>query len=157
MSLSTEEIKEIIALLEASGWEEAQVVAGEVTITVSKREGGLLAAPPSAAPAVPAPAASTPAPAPSAPAPAPSASAEPAPEGDVVAAPSVGIFWRAPEPGAQPFVEVGDEVDAGQTLCIVEVMKLMNHVAAERAGTVAAIHAANGEHVEFGTALFTLA
>jgi acetyl-CoA carboxylase biotin carboxyl carrier protein len=74
-------------------------------------------------------------------------------DGHTVRAPSVGIFWRAPEPGAQPFVEVGDVVEVGQTLCIVEVMKLMQHVSADVAGTVVAIHRQNGDQVEFDTPL----
>ena len=71
-------------------------------------------------------------------------------------APSVGVFWRAPEPGAAPFVEVGDRVTVGQELCIVEVMKLMHRVPAATAGTVTAIHVGNGDAVEFGTVLFSI-
>jgi acetyl-CoA carboxylase biotin carboxyl carrier protein len=62
----------------------------------------------------------------------------------------VGLFWRSPSPGAPPFVEVGDRIEAGQTVCIVEVMKLMNHVASPVDGAVTAILVDNGGAVEFG-------
>jgi biotin carboxyl carrier protein len=65
-------------------------------------------------------------------------------------------MWRAPEPGAAPFVDIGTEVVAGTNLCIVEVMKLMNYVIADVDGTVAAIHVGNGEAVEKGTPLLTI-
>src|SRR5579863_4076874 len=73
----------------------------------------------------------------------------PVPSGIVVESPSVGLFWRAPSPAAPPFVEVGGVVSAGDTLAIVEVMKLMNHVVAPVDGTVKAILPANGEAVEY--------
>jgi acetyl-CoA carboxylase biotin carboxyl carrier protein len=79
-----------------------------------------------------------------------------APAGHRVTAPSVGLFWRSPKPGAPPFVEVGDEVRPDDTVCIVEVMKLMNHVRAGVAGTVRAVHPQNGEMVEHGDPLFTI-
>lgn len=159
MSLSSREVKELLALLEESRWDEAQITFGDVTLAVSKSDGpGLLSGPPAAAP----PATATPAP-PAADAPAPPATGSTAaatpgaePSGHVVTAPSVGSFWRAPEPGAPPFVEIGDEVGEGQTLCIVEVMKLMQHVTSEVAGKVVAIHVENSEHVEFGTPLFSI-
>ncbi len=74
----------------------------------------------------------------------------------VVASPAPGIFWRSPSPGAPPFADVGDEVEAGATLCIVEVMKLMNHVVANVAGTVVGIYAENGMRVDLGGALFAV-
>jgi acetyl-CoA carboxylase biotin carboxyl carrier protein len=76
--------------------------------------------------------------------------------GQRVTAPSVGLFWRSPKPGAPPFVEVGDEVRPDDTVCIVEVMKLMNHVRAGVAGTVRAVHPENGQMVEHGDPLFTI-
>jgi acetyl-CoA carboxylase biotin carboxyl carrier protein len=91
--------------------------------------------------------------------PAPDGSAEPRPPavtGHRVTAPSVGLFWRSPKPGAPPFVEVGDEVGPDDTVCIVEVMKLMNHVRAGVAGTVLAVHPENGQMVEHGDPLFTV-
>lgn len=114
-------------------------------------------APPPAVPAAPTPPISMPA-ATRTPAPAPGEASRPAvaPEGVAVAAPSMGVFYRAPSPGAPPFVEVGDEVDAQTTVCVVEVMKLMNPVQAGVAGTVAAVHLANAERVTAGQAMFTI-
>jgi len=78
------------------------------------------------------------------------------PRGTVVESPSVGLFWRAPAPAAPPFVEVGGPVAAGDTVAIVEVMKLMNHVVAPVTGTVKAIIPANGEAVEYGQPLVVI-
>ncbi|MEO6571228.1 MAG: biotin/lipoyl-containing protein [Ilumatobacteraceae bacterium] len=79
------------------------------------------------------------------------------PDGAVtIASPSPGIFWRAPEPGAPPFADIGDAVGAAQTLCIVEVMKLMNHVKAGEAGEVLAVYVDNGVAVRAGEALFAV-
>ena len=80
----------------------------------------------------------------------------PVPSGLVVESPSVGLFWRAPSPAAPPFVEVGVVVSAGETLAIVAVMKLMNHVVAPVGGTVKAILPANGEAVEYGQVLVVI-
>ena len=96
-----------------------------------------------------------------APASAPDADADepaaPADDGALrIEAPMVGTFYRAPQPGAPPFVEEGDAVAPGQTLCILEAMKLMNEVKAEIEGIVRAIHVQNGQPVEFGQALFDL-
>lgn len=155
MALTTQEIKEILAVLEESGWDEAQVAIGDVTLTVSKN-GAAMPLPPSpgASPAV-GNGASAPATPPPAPPAAPEAGA--VAEGHVVSAPSIGLFWRSPEPGAPPFVEVGSSVAEGDTLCIVEVMKLMQQVVADVAGTITAIHVDNGGNVEAGTPLFTIA
>ena len=73
-----------------------------------------------------------------------------------VESPMIGVFYRAPEPGAAPFVEVGDAVTNGQTLCLLEAMKLFNELKAESQGLVRAIHAENGQPVEFGQLLFEL-
>jgi len=73
-----------------------------------------------------------------------------------VEAPMVGVFYRAPQPGAAPFVEEGDTVAPGQTLCILEAMKLMNEIKADAAGVVRSIHVGNAEPVEFGQLLFEL-
>jgi acetyl-CoA carboxylase biotin carboxyl carrier protein len=126
-------------------------------VTTPTSTGTPPAAPPSAPPA-------TPPAAPGAVPPAPDGSAEPRPPaatpaavtGHRVTAPSVGLFWRSPKPGAPPFVEVGDEVGPDDTVCIVEVMKLMNHVRAGVAGTVLAVHPENGQMVEHGDPLFTV-
>ena len=83
---------------------------------------------------------------------------EPAPvkEGTLVLAPTVGVFYSAPSPDARPFVEVGDQVKKGDTLCIIEAMKLMNEVVAENDGVIEAICVENGQLVEYGTELFRI-
>ena len=78
------------------------------------------------------------------------------PEGDVVKAPMVGTFYRAASPGADAFVQVGSVVKAGETLCIIEAMKLLNEIETDRAGTVKAILVENGEPVEYGEPLFVI-
>jgi acetyl-CoA carboxylase biotin carboxyl carrier protein len=78
------------------------------------------------------------------------------PEGDVLKAPMVGTFYRASSPGAEPFVQVGSVVKAGDTLCIIEAMKLLNEIDAETAGTVKAILVENGQPVEYGEPLFII-
>ena len=89
-----------------------------------------------------------------------SAASEPAPpaepEGHVVKSPMVGTFYRSASPGAKPFVEVGDEVKAGDPLCIIEAMKLMNEIEADRAGVVKAILVENGQPVEYGQPLVVI-
>ena len=169
MTLSPSDIRQVLDVLATSVWDEAVVTVGDVTIAVARNGAtlpGTRAAGPALALAAPAPPA---APAPAAPAPAaaaplstvpasaaPAAAAVPSSSAAAVTAPSVGVFWRAPEPGAAPFVEVGDRVVVGQELCIVEVMKLMHRVPAATAGTVTAIHVGNGDTVEFGTVLFSI-
>lgn len=89
---------------------------------------------------------------------APAAPAQPAhKEGDMVKAPMVGTFYRAPSPGAQPFVEVGQTVKEGQPLCIIEAMKLLNEIEADKAGVIKEILVGNGEPVEYGQPLFIIA
>lgn len=163
MELSAADIKLIVSTLQESDYDEAEVVVGDVRIAVA-RGGGRLAAS-SAAPAAaevatpaqapappPAPVASVTATEPAAPAAAPAAD----PGDTAVTAPSVGVFWAAPEPGAAPFVEVGSRVAVGDTLGIVEVMKLMSNVVAEVAGIVSAVHVDNAQSVEFGTPLVSI-
>jgi acetyl-CoA carboxylase biotin carboxyl carrier protein len=158
MSLSNREIKEILAILEESGWDEAEVTIGDVTVSVSKGSApaGPAPAAPQARPSGSPPAAQVPDSVPPEPAPSTAATPPGPPTGHAVASPSVGVFWRSPEPGATPFVDVGTAVEAGQTLCIVEVMKLMQHVNADVAGTITAVLVENGDNVEFGTPLFSI-
>ena len=92
-------------------------------------------------------------PAPAAPAPAPASNS---PSGTQVTSPMVGTFYRAPSPGADPFVEVGTQVKKGDTLCIIEAMKLLNEIEAEVSGTVKEILVDNGSPVEFGQPLFVI-
>ncbi|MBL5974711.1 MAG: acetyl-CoA carboxylase biotin carboxyl carrier protein subunit [Candidatus Leucobacter sulfamidivorax] len=174
MTISSQDINSIVDALQRSDWDEAVVVIGDVRIAVARngaRLGGgdLLAGP--AAPASAAPAAVVPAapaavvpvaPAPASPpapahAAAPTAPAAAGEAGDAtVTAPSVGTFWRAPEPSAPPFVQVGDHVDADDTVGIVEIMKLMNNVPAGVSGTVTGINVENGGAVQFGDILVTI-
>jgi acetyl-CoA carboxylase biotin carboxyl carrier protein len=175
MSLTSREIREILAIIEDSGWDEAEISVGDVTLSVAKGAAGasVLARDgdrdrgadqaPAGAPAAP-PAAEGDASSPgggaavaAAPQDAGARGADPVAGGHVVSSPSVGLFWRAPEPGAPPFVEQGQKVVAGQELCIVEIMKLMQQITADVAGAVTAIHVENGQHVEFGTPLFSIA
>ncbi|HFQ91649.1 MAG TPA: acetyl-CoA carboxylase biotin carboxyl carrier protein, partial [Chromatiales bacterium] len=106
-----------------------------------------VAAPPvAAAPATPAPAGEAP----------PAEEEEAAPTGHTITSPMVGSFYRAPAPGAQPFVEVGQRVEVGDTLCIIEAMKMLNQIESDKAGVIAAILVENGQPVEYGEPLFII-
>jgi acetyl-CoA carboxylase biotin carboxyl carrier protein len=83
--------------------------------------------------------------------------APPVDEGHVVKSPMVGTFYRAATPGSKAFVEIGDQIEEGATLCIIEAMKLMNEIEADKAGVVKAILTENGQPVEFGQPLFVIA
>lgn len=153
-------VKKLIELLEASSVDEIEIKEGEESVRISRNTAApiaMAAAAVPAAPAMPAPAA------PAAPAAAPAAVPAPAPAAptvdtdNAVKSPMVGTFYRSPSPDAPAFVEVGQSVRAGDVLCIVEAMKMMNQIEADRAGTVTAIHAENGEPVEFDQPLITIA
>ena len=150
-------VKKLIELLEESNIGEIEIKEGEESVRIS-RHGNPPAAP--VAYAAPAPAAPAAAPAP-APVEAPAAeSTAPAaaPVADnAVLSPMVGTFYRSPSPEAPAFVEVGQTVRVGDVLCIVEAMKMMNQIEADRAGTVTAIHVENGEAVEFDQPLISIA
>jgi acetyl-CoA carboxylase biotin carboxyl carrier protein len=180
MEMDRKLIESLLDAFDRSDWQEMTVTIGGDRLHVSRREesdgAAAAVAPPSAAapPSVEAPRPATPSAPPPAPAdaPGPPAARAVAPPvgvhaeqlhaagqpltGTVVESPSVGLFWRAPSPGAPPFVELGASVSAGDTLAIVEVMKLMNHIVAPVDGTVKAILAENGETVEYGQPLFVL-
>ena len=145
-------VKKLIELLEASSVDEIEIKEGEESVRISRNTAAPIAmAAPVAAPAMPAPVPAVPAPAPAAPeAAAPSTA-------NAVKSPMVGTFYRSPSPDAAPFVEVGQSVRAGDVLCIVEAMKMMNQIEADHAGTVTAIHVDNGEPVEFDQPLITIA
>ncbi|MEY8209818.1 acetyl-CoA carboxylase biotin carboxyl carrier protein [Corynebacterium sp. MNWGS58] len=155
--------------------EELSVSYGDIQIAMSRTPGGLNTAPAAQAPAAPAQAPSQPAPSAEASAEKPAAPAEaaeqkpaeePAPQasagdagqssGETVKSPMVGTFYAAPKPGAPAFVEVGDEVEEGQVLCIVEVMKLMNNIESKVAGTVKEILVSNEDAVEHGQPLMVI-
>jgi acetyl-CoA carboxylase biotin carboxyl carrier protein len=147
-------VKKLIELLEESDIGEIEIKEGEESVRIS-RYGNQAAA--QVAYAAPAPAAPAPASAPSA-APAPEAAAPAAaPVADnAVLSPMVGTFYRSPSPEAPSFIEVGQTVRVGDVLCIVEAMKMMNQIEADRAGTVTAIHVENGEAVEFDQPLISI-
>ena len=137
-------IKKLIELVEESGITELEVSEEEGTVRISR------AAPVVAAPAVQYTAAPTPVAAPAAaPAAAPSAPANNEVSGHAVLSPMVGTFYRSPSPDAKPFIEVGQSVKVGDALCIVEAMKMMNRIEADKAGVVKAILVNDGEAVEF--------
>jgi acetyl-CoA carboxylase biotin carboxyl carrier protein len=148
-------IKKLIDLLEESNLAELEIKEGEEVVRLSRVPKGAVpvAAPAAAAPSVAAPAA--------APAPAPAAIEAPAadalPAGHVVNAPMVGTFYAAATPGAAPFVKVGQQVKAGDTLGVIEAMKMFNQIEAEVAGTVQAILVENGQPVEFDEPMFVIA
>ncbi|MBM3352811.1 MAG: acetyl-CoA carboxylase biotin carboxyl carrier protein [Betaproteobacteria bacterium] len=147
-------LKKLIDLVQESGIAELEITEGEEKVRISR--GGLVsAASQGAAPAVAFPPAAPAAAVPAAPE---AAAAEPAPggEGHAVKAPMVGTFYRAPSPEARPFVEVGQVVKQGDTVCVIEAMKLMNEIEADASGTVNAILVENGQPVEYGQALFII-
>ena len=148
-------VKKLIELLEESNIGEIEIKEGEESVRIS-RHGNQPAAPVAYAAPAPAPApaaAPAPAEAPTAEAAAPAA----APVADnAVLSPMVGTFYRAPSPEAPSFIEVGQTVRVGDVLCIVEAMKMMNQIEADRAGTVTAIHVENGEAVEFDQPLISI-
>jgi len=84
------------------------------------------------------------------------AGAKPKANEHVITAPMVGTFYAAPSPGAKAFVEIGDEIKLGQVLCVIEAMKMMNQIEADKAGRIASIMARNGDPVEFGQPLFVI-
>jgi acetyl-CoA carboxylase biotin carboxyl carrier protein len=150
-------LKTLIDLVSESNISELEITEAEGKVRIVKSEPGQPAATVQAHQAMsyaPAPAA---APMPAA-APAPAvAAAEPVAEtGHTVKSPMVGTFYRSPNPGAKPFVEVGTQVKEGQALCIIEAMKIMNEIDADRAGTITKILCEAGQAVEYGQALFII-
>ncbi|QIJ02109.1 acetyl-CoA carboxylase biotin carboxyl carrier protein [Stutzerimonas balearica] len=146
-------VKKLIELLEESGIDELEIHEGEESVRISRHSKQMAVQQPVYAPA-PAPVA---APAPAA-APAAGESAPTAPKlnGTVVRSPMVGTFYRASSPEAKPFVDVGQTVKKGDILCIVEAMKMMNHIEAETSGTIESVLVENGHPVEFDQPLFTI-
>lgn len=146
-------VKKLIDLLEESGISEIEITEGEESVRISRypQGGGVMVQAPQA-PMAPAPAAPASAPQPTADAGADD-DASSIPAGHQVKSPMVGTFYRSPAPGADPFIEVGSKVQAGDTLCIIEAMKMMNQIEADKGGTVKAILAENGEPVEFNQPL----
>ncbi|MHB8255917.1 MAG: acetyl-CoA carboxylase biotin carboxyl carrier protein [Acidiferrobacterales bacterium] len=142
-------IKKLIEMLEESNLSEIEIREGEETIRLSR----ILTAAPAPPTIVHAPISAAPAPAPAAERP---AEASPVPSGHIVTSPMVGSFYRSPSPSAAPFVEVGNQVKVGDTLCIIEAMKMLNPIEADKAGTIKAILKENGQPVEYGEPLFVI-
>jgi acetyl-CoA carboxylase biotin carboxyl carrier protein len=144
-------VKKLIEMLEESSLAEIEIREGEEAIRIS-RASTIPAHLLSAAPA-PAPVAYNAAPPPAPPSqPAPAA----LPAGHAVTSPMVGTFYRSPTPGAKSFVEVGSQVNVGDTLCIIEAMKMLNEIDSDKAGIVKAILKENGQPVEYGETLFVI-
>jgi acetyl-CoA carboxylase biotin carboxyl carrier protein len=145
-------LKTLIELVESSGITELEVTEGEEKVRIAKAppvsaiQHGYMIAPQQAPMAAPSAVGSVPA--------APVVPAEPA--GTPIKAPMVGTFYRSGAPGAKPFVEVGSQVKEGDVLCIIEAMKLMNEIVAERAGVVVQALVENGQPVEYGQTLFII-
>jgi acetyl-CoA carboxylase biotin carboxyl carrier protein len=127
-------LKTLIELVESSGIAELEIQEGEERVRITRALGRGATAATAAEPAT-----------------------VPEPEGHLVKSPMVGTFYRAASPGAKPFVEVGDPVQAGDTLCIIEAMKLMNEIESDKSGVVKQILVENGQPVEFGQPLVVIA
>ena len=145
-------LKKLIDLVQESGIAELEITEGEEKVKIVKGGAVSMTAPAPMALA-PAPVAATAAPPALA---APAADADPGQDGHVVKAPMVGTFYRSPSPDAKAFVEVGQAVKEGDTICIIEAMKLMNEIEADASGVVKAILVENGQPVEYGQPLFIL-
>ncbi|VAW97885.1 Biotin carboxyl carrier protein of acetyl-CoA carboxylase [hydrothermal vent metagenome] len=143
-------VKKLIELLEESDIAEIEIHEGEESVRISRNSANVIAAPIQqySAPAPIAPVAAAPVEA------TPPVAAEPS--GHAIKAPMVGTFYRASTPEASPFVEVGQQVSVGETLCIIEAMKLLNQIESDKAGTVKAILAENGQPVEYDQPLFII-
>lgn len=145
-------IKKLIELLEESNLSELEIHEGEESVRLSRAGSGT--------PVMAAPAAAPTAPPPAAPATAAESAAESGaeglPDGEIVRSPMVGTFYDAPNPDSEPFVKEGQRVSKGETLCLVEAMKMFNQIESEYSGTVAAILVESGQPVEFDQPLFVI-
>ncbi|HRE16150.1 MAG TPA: acetyl-CoA carboxylase biotin carboxyl carrier protein [Rhodocyclaceae bacterium] len=144
-------LKKLIDLVQESGISELEVTEGEEKVRIAKHSTAPMQMTHQAYAY------------PSAPPPAPAAASsvnlddeDDIPEGHVVKSPMVGTFYRAPSPGAEPFISVGQSVKQGETLCIIEAMKLLNEIEADASGVIKAILVENGQPVEFGEPLFVI-
>jgi acetyl-CoA carboxylase biotin carboxyl carrier protein len=144
-------LKKLIDLVQESGIAELEVTEGEEKVRISRVGQAAQAFVPM--PGAPPPAAQ---PAPAAAAAAAAPAAEEKVEGHMVKSPMVGTFYRSPSPGAKAFVDVGDKVSPGDTLCIIEAMKLLNEIEADQGGTIKEVYVENGQPVEYGEPLFLI-
>ncbi len=133
-TMDIRKIKKLIDLLQETGIAEIEIKEGEESVRISRQAAPVVTAPPSAAPTAPAV----------------------AEEGHIVKAPMVGTYYASASPASAAFVAVGSKVKKGDTLCIIEAMKIMNQIQADRDGTITAVHAENGQPVEFDQPLFTI-
>ena len=147
-------VKKLIELLEESGIDELEIKEGEESVRISRHSKTpaqqFYAPAPMQAPAAAAPVAATPV------ATVVDAPAAPTLNGFVVKSPMVGTFYRASSPGAKSFVEVGSVVKEGETICIIEAMKILNEIEADKSGTISRIFGENGQAVEYGQPLFVI-
>jgi len=143
-------LKKLIDLVQESGISELEVTEGEEKVRIAKH----YAAP--AGQATYMMPAAAPMPMTAAPSGTSSVDLDDEPEGHIVKSPMVGTFYRASSPGAEPFIEVGQTVKEGETLCIIEAMKLLNEIEADASGTIKAVLVENGQPVEFGEPLFII-
>lgn len=141
-------LKKLIDLVETSGIAELEITEGEEKVRIAKSMSGTPVMMSAAAPMMAAPAALPATPAPT---------EDSEPEGHVVRSPMVGTFYRASAPGAKDFVEVGQSISVGDTLCIIEAMKLLNEIESDQSGVIKAILVENGQPVEYGEPLFVIA
>ena len=145
-------VKKLIELLEESGIAEIEIKEGEESVRISRgttsaTTSQIIVPETSTSSAVPTPVSE------------PSAVVEEQttiPSGHTINSPMVGTFYEAPAPGQKPFVELGQSVNVGDTLCIIEAMKMLNQIEADKAGTIKAVLAENGQPVEYGQALFVI-
>lgn len=148
-------VKKLIELLEESNLAELEITEGDDSVRISRGGGAVSYTPPAA----PAPQASAPAPAPQASSPQPAAEqggGSATDESKLLRAPMVGTYYEASSPGSAPFVEVGQSVSPGQTLCIIEAMKMMNQIESDRSGVLKKILVDNEQPVEFDQPLFVI-
>jgi len=147
-------VKKLIEMLEESSLSEIEIREGEEAIRISRGSSGGT----QVVHMAPAPMHAAPHAAPAAPAAAPAATTAPAalPAGHAVISPMVGTFYRAASPEAKSFVDVGSQVNVGDTLCIIEAMKMMNEIESDKAGVIKAILKENGQPVEYGETLFII-
>ena len=146
-------IKKLIELLDESGVAEIEIKEGEESVRISRQQ-NVIAAAPQQMMAAPAPLAAA---VPAAAAPVVDAApAEPEVTGHQVTSPMVGTFYRSASPGASVFTDIGQSVKEGDTLCIIEAMKILNQIEADKSGTIKAVLVENGQPVEFGQPLFII-
>lgn len=134
-----ESVRELIAMMSRGGISELDLTTGDVSIRLRGQSATL---------AAPAPAQTN--------APVASATGFEEPEGNIIASPMIGTFYGAPSPGEAPFVKIGDEIEVGQVIGIIEAMKIMNEIAADRSGIVVELIAGDGQTVEYGSALIRI-